>query len=178
MGVSVRLLEDRAEMSRGRRSSRCSEQEFIEAVQQSVSIREVLRRLSLTPAGANYKFVHAWIARLSLDSSHLLGQAYLRGKSHSWTLRIPLDAILIENSAYQSTSRLKSRLLREGILKYECYDCGLTEWRGGRLALVLDHINGVNTDQRRENLRLLCPNCHSQTPTFAGRNKGKRTAAG
>jgi hypothetical protein len=66
---------------------------------------------------------------------------------------------------------VKRRVLREGILKNVCAECGLAPvWRGKPLVLVLDHINGVKGDHRVENLRLLCPNCNSQTPTFSGRN--------
>lgn len=66
-----------------------------------------------------------------------------------------------------------SHILREGLLEAKCYEegCGLTEWRGKPISLQLDHINGDNFDHRIENLRLLCPNCHSQTETFAGKNK-------
>lgn len=52
-----------------------------------------------------------------------------------------------------------------------CSECGIEDWFGKPLVLELDHINGINTDNRLENLRLLCPNCHSQTHTFRGRNK-------
>jgi 5-methylcytosine-specific restriction endonuclease McrA len=85
-----------------------------------------------------------------------------------------LEAILVANSSYTNLKRLKNRLLRRGLIAYRCHECGLTEWRGRALALVLDHVNGLNDDHRLENLRLLCPNCHSQTPTFAGRNVGRR----
>lgn len=64
----------------------------------------------------------------------------------------------------------KAKLLREAYLQRECFECGIAEWRGEPLAIQIDHINGVKTDWRIENLRMLCPNCHSQTPTFSGRN--------
>ena len=88
---------------------------------------------------------------------------------------IPLSEILVENSTYTNIARLKVRLLREGLLAAKCYgeDCGLTEWKGKPISLQLDHINGDKLDHRIENLRLLCPNCHSQTDSFAGKNKRK-----
>lgn len=83
----------------------------------------------------------------------------------------PLELILIANSTYTNTWRLKKRLINAGILKDECLDCGIgTEWNGKILSLQLDHINGINSDNRLENLRILCPNCHSQTDTYAGSN--------
>jgi hypothetical protein len=217
---------------RYRPRSRCPEEEFVRAVAENTTIADVLRRLGLDPSGSNYKFVHHWvrrlsldtshwrgqtewpsdeefaqavaesssaaqvarrfglkyngtshrylrmaIERLSLDTSHWLGQAHLRGKTHNWTDRIPLAEILVENSTYGSTSRLKLRLIQAGMLKPCCQMCGISDWHGKPLALVLDHVNGIFDDNRIENIRLLCPNCHSQTPTFAGRNKGRRARA-
>jgi hypothetical protein len=83
-----------------------------------------------------------------------------------------LDEILVEQSTYTNLHSLKRRLVAEGVLEYRCSEWGLSEWRGERLALELDHRNGVNSDNRRENIRLLCPNCHPLTPTYRGRNKG------
>ena len=62
--------------------------------------------------------------------------------------------------------------MKSGILKNKCSICGLDgKWNDKKLIMVLDHINGINNDNRKENLRMLCPNCNSQQPTFAGRNK-------
>jgi predicted RNA-binding Zn-ribbon protein involved in translation (DUF1610 family) len=66
-------------------------------------------------------------------------------------------------------SKLKQKLLSTGT-KYECVECGISEWRGKLLSLHLDHINGINNDDREDNLRLLCPNCHSLTETYCGKN--------
>jgi hypothetical protein len=83
--------------------------------------------------------------------------------------RIPFSEMLVENST-AGRHNLKSRLLNAGMLKNKCYICGISEWLEKPLALDLDHINGINNDNRLENLRLLCPNCHSQTHTYRGRN--------
>jgi DNA-directed RNA polymerase subunit RPC12/RpoP len=83
--------------------------------------------------------------------------------------KIPLDDI-ITNKVKFSTMQLKKRLVYENILEYKCVKCGNEgEWMGETISLELDHINGDNNDNRIENLRIMCPNCHSQTPTF--RNK-------
>ncbi len=68
-------------------------------------------------------------------------------------------------------ANIKRRLLAAGLLEERCGECGLSEWRGKRLVIQIDHINGICTDNRLENLRMLCPNCHSQTETFGARNK-------
>jgi Zn finger protein HypA/HybF involved in hydrogenase expression len=83
-----------------------------------------------------------------------------------------LSKVLVENSKYTSFQRLKARLIAEGLLKQECAVCKMNPvWMGKTLILAMDHVNGVKNDLRIENLRLLCPNCHSQTDTFAGRNR-------
>ncbi|MBV9285111.1 MAG: HNH endonuclease [Acidimicrobiia bacterium] len=85
----------------------------------------------------------------------------------------PLERILVENSPYTGSSKLKARLLREGLLEPRCDECGLTEWNGRPAPLELDHRNGDRRDNRLTNLRLLCPNCHAQTPTYRGKNIGR-----
>jgi len=87
--------------------------------------------------------------------------------------KIPLEEILVADSTYQNVPRLKERLLKEGVLVYECELCGNNGiWNDFPMTLQLDHINGKSNDHRRCNIRLLCPNCHSQTITYAGNNVG------
>lgn len=72
---------------------------------------------------------------------------------------------------------MKERLLRSGVKTGACEVCGLREWHGRPLSLALHHVNGDGLDNRLENLQLLCPNCHSQTVNFAGRNRRAARAA-
>ena len=74
-------------------------------------------------------------------------------------------------SAHATRASVRKTIIREKLIPYECSKCGINEWNGKMLSLHLDHINGVNNDHRLENLRFLCPNCHSQTETYTGRNK-------
>lgn len=150
--------------------TRYTNEEFINAVKHSYSISQVLKKLNLSPTGSNYKGFKLRAKKLNVDISHFTGQSHLKGKRHNWAKKIPLEEILVKNSSYQSRECLKNRLIKEGMLEYKCYECGLTNWRNKPISLQLEHKNGNNTDNRRENLTLLCPNCHSQTITFAGKN--------
>jgi 5-methylcytosine-specific restriction endonuclease McrA len=79
----------------------------------------------------------------------------------------PFEVVLISKSSRWAK---KAKLIREGLLENRCSECGISHWRGKPLAIQIDHINGRGDDWRLENLRMLCPNCHSQTETFGGRN--------
>ena len=83
-----------------------------------------------------------------------------------------LEQILAEQSTFKDLTRLKRRLIKEGLLELRCYKCNNSgNWMGEPLTLQLEHKNGNNKDHRLENLELLCPNCHSQTPTWGGKNR-------
>lgn len=156
---------------------RWNDSQLIEAVVKAQSIADVLRSLGLVAAGGNYKSIWSSVKRLNLDTTHWLGQrvGLQHGKFHS--PKRSYDDILVENSTYTSTFALGKRLVKDGILAKECAICGISAWLGEPLSLHLDHKNGKSRDHRRENLRLLCPNCHSQTPTYCGKNIGKTRLA-
>jgi 5-methylcytosine-specific restriction endonuclease McrA len=101
----------------------------------------------------------------SMNSWH---KARLKGKVHARRARLlTIDELAVKRS---NRGGIKSRLIRNGTLPYVCAICGISDWQGKPLTLQIDHINGKRLDYRIENLRLLCPNCHSQTETFGGRN--------
>lgn len=154
-----------------------TDQQFIDAVKNNLSIAGVLKELGLAEAGGSYKLFHARVKKLNISTTHFTGQAHLKDKHHSWNYKIPTEQILIENSAYTASSTLRKRLIKEELLSDKCSICFITEWCGEKLSLHLDHINGNNTDNRIDNLRLLCPNCHSLTSTYCGKNKGKGGSA-
>lgn len=146
-----------------------SDIEFKTIVQNANSYSDCLRALGLgTKGGSSTDILKQRIQKLQCSTSH-----FGTDKKVAPNVKYSLDEILIENSTYTNTSRLKERLVKEGRLKYECAKCGITNWIGKPLSLHLDHINGKNNDHRIENLRFLCPNCHSQTETYAGKNKTK-----
>jgi hypothetical protein len=84
--------------------------------------------------------------------------------------KIELHEILAGNYPQYQTFKLKKRLLKENILENKCSCCGITKWNEKEIALHLDHIDGNNHNHKLDNLRLLCPNCHSQTDTWCGKN--------
>lgn len=129
--------------------------------------------LGLRAAGGNYKALHQACARLEIEAPVWTG-----GPPDGRCYRSAPDHIVFcENSTYHNRSQIKSRLVASGIPN-QCAECALeSEWNGRPLTLQLDHINGVFNDNRPENLRILCPNCHSQTDTFAGRSARLRPVA-
>ena len=145
-----------------------SDEQFIQIVQESNSYSDCLRALGLgTRGGSSTDILKRRIAELNCSTEHFGKQL------QSVSAKYSLEEILVENSSYANISRLKQRLINEGKMEYKCQKCGISEWLGNPLTLQLDHINGVNNDHRLTNLRFLCPNCHSQTDTYAGKNMGR-----
>lgn len=142
-----------------------TDEEFCNIVAEANSYSDCLRSLGLsTSGGSSTDVLKRRIRELSCDISHF---------GNKTNARYPLEDILVEHSSYANISRLKIRLIREGYLDYKCACCGIDSWLGKPFSLHLDHINGINDDHRIENLRFLCPNCHSQTDTYSGKNKSK-----
>lgn len=84
--------------------------------------------------------------------------------------KLPNEEVFVKDSTYPR-HRLKERVIKEEILEYKCVSCGNKGVHNNNpLVLQLDHINGVNNDHRLENLRFLCPNCHTQQDTYAAKN--------
>jgi len=147
-----------------------TENQLREAVKISRSVRQVLSHLGLKEAGGNYFQIKKYLGLYKIDRSHFTGPTWNKGLKYIGKPRIPLEKILVKNSNYQSY-KLKKRLFDLKLKFPQCEECG---WKktaeNGRLPLELDHIDGNVHDNRLENLRILCPNCHSLKPTHRGRN--------
>jgi hypothetical protein len=143
---------------------RYSEQELRKVVAGATSLSQVLRHFGLRPAGGNHRLLRGWLEKWGISTEHFTLQWDPPPRE-----RIPLPAILVEGSTY-SRGHLKRRLYEEGVKERRCELCGQGEkWHGVRMALILDHVNGVPNDNRIENLRIVCPNCAATLETHCGR---------
>lgn len=143
-------------------------------VKQSLGIRDLCRKLNIIPAGGNYKTLNSKIKKWGIDTSHFTGSAWNVGERYKpFGKKRKLEEILVENSSHVNSSSLRKRLLSEGIKENKCECCNLTMWLDKPIKLELHHSNGNNSDHRIENIELLCPNCHSYTDNYRGKNINK-----
>jgi Zn finger protein HypA/HybF involved in hydrogenase expression/predicted nucleic acid-binding Zn ribbon protein len=139
----------------------------------SSSIAEVIEKIGLDPYNGNHKTLNQRIKEENFDLSKLENNRTIKNKQIGIKNRFPLNNILTENSNY-NRSQLKKRLVEDNLLEYKCSSCGIIDvWNNKPISLQLDHINGINNDNRLKNLRFLCPNCHSQTETYCGKHRKK-----
>ncbi len=152
-----------------------TDNQLVEAVRQSTSYRGVLIKLGLVPAGGNYEQLKQTISRLNLPMDHFTGKGWNVGPRYRQIMQAtPIEQLLVANGSMQSFS-LKKRLFGAGLKTAECELCGWAQRSvDGRIPVELDHINGDRHDNRIENLRVLCPNCHSLQLTHRGKNKKVR----
>ncbi|MGD6752475.1 HNH endonuclease [Streptomyces sp. BH105] len=137
------------------------------AVAESLSIRDVVRHLGINNVGGNQAHIARRIAALGIDTSHFTTPKPKpsRHRTNLLTLRAPNDGRV-------HGVRLRRELVRLGVPE-QCAACGRSEWQGRPISLEVDHLSGEWWDNRPENLRLLCPNCHSVTDTYRGRKRRK-----
>jgi hypothetical protein len=160
-----------------RRWTSWSDEQLRNAVSSSTNYSAAIRKLGLIPEGGNYRQVKRRVRELALDTSHFASAiTFLVGGGRK---AAPISELLVAGSE-QSSHGLKKRLFAEGLKFPACEICGWAARRpsDGVIPVELDHINGDNLDNRIENLRILCPNCHSLQTTHRGLNKKRATRAG
>lgn len=144
-----------------------TKEEIQELLDTCDSYSEVMRRLGLNPRNGSVKTLHARIKKENLDCSNVEKRKWTKQFSRT----IPNELVFVENS---TTSRhiVKKKIIKSNLIPYVCSGCGNKgKYNNKPLSLQLDHKNGIGNDNRLENLRFLCPNCHSQTETYAGKKK-------
>jgi transposase-like protein len=149
------------------RRSPFSEEAARAAIAAATCWAEALRILGYVPRGHNHRTLQRWAREWAISTDHFDANAARGVANHG--RRRPLEEILVENSRY-SRDQLKRRLFEAGLKPRGCEMCGQGEtWRGQRMSLVLDHVNGDSSDNRLENLRIVCPNCAATLDTHCGR---------
>ena len=146
--------------------SKYTKEELEDSVRKNTSLSDVMRSFGLIPRGSNYHRFKAMLKHFNIDTSHFRKKGNAAAFIHH-TKETFIRDVLVLNGKHWGSYGIKKKLLEYGLLENSCALCGQgTTWNGRELRLQLDHINGDHRDNRLGNLRILCPNCHSQTDTF------------
>lgn len=145
---------------------------YIKLIKESSSYREVCFKANISVTTGNYDTLKKIVRENNIDISHFKRSYEPIGKKREKIL----TEDVINNKAYISASRLKDRLIAEGIKEHRCEnpECNLSEWHGSPIPLQLHHIDGNKLNNKIENIMLLCPNCHSLTDNWCGKNQKKK----
>ena len=143
-----------------------TQQEFENAVRNSTSIRQALQLLNVVPAGGNYQTFKKTVKKWNVDISHFEDKT-AKIKSYKHPIRPITD--YLDNKQTTTSHRLRKRLIKDGLFEEKCCVCNLTQWNGKPIPLELEHVDGNHENNSLENLQILCPNCHAQTPTHRRR---------
>ena len=139
-----------------------------QAVAENKSVAGVLRQLGLRPIGGNYRTINRIVSKNEIDTSHFTGQGWNTELKFKPNKGISDQDLFVIDSPYKCSWRLREHYKKTTEKNY-CEKCGLDTWQGQPIPLEIHHINGNNTDNRLENLILLCPNCHALTNNYRGR---------
>ena len=145
-----------------------TDEELQNLINESTSVCEILKKMGISHKGSNHTKLSSYLKNSNLDTSPLVGRRNKKQKSKGTKLKLLSEHLKKGTTA--NSNYLKKRLFAEGIKEYKCEKCNISEWCGMDIVLELHHINGDHTDNRLENLIILCPNCHSQTSNFRGKN--------
>lgn len=148
-------------------------EQFIEAVKTSNTYKQVCEKLGLANYGANSKTIKKYIISLKLNTDHFLTREEMNKIARKNIIHLTKEELFSVNSV--DRKHIKKYIIKYNLIPYKCFICDLTSWRDKILSLHLDHINGINNDNNLQNLRFLCPNCHSLTETYCGKQLRKTT---
>lgn len=151
--------------------SEYTKEELNYLISNSISLSEVLRKMNRKTNHGNFRTLKRYCFKHNINLSNILNNRDKYKNSGGTTKKIPINEILVSGSTYANTSNLKHRLYCENLKQPICELCGQNEiWKGKKMSLILDHINGVHNDNRIENLQIVCPNCNATLPTHGGKN--------
>jgi hypothetical protein len=150
-----------------------TDQDIVRVCKTAFSKSDMIRLLghpSKCAQGYYSRLLREDLARMSMDTSHFRRKPSEENRKYADTFTYKEGDFGVDRAT------IKKRMIAAGVPAH-CSECGIENWQNKKLVLHLDHINGVNNDNRFDNLRLLCPNCHSQTPTYCGGNTSKARSA-
>ena len=142
-----------------------NDREIIKACEEEITMARAASKV-----GLHYNTFIRHAKRLGVYKPNQSGKGVPKPKT---TGKIPIDEILAGNHPHYQTNKLRKRLISEGMKELRCEVCNVTEWNGKQLSFELDHIDGDRCNHLLDNLRIICPNCHSQTNTYRGKNVKK-----
>jgi 5-methylcytosine-specific restriction endonuclease McrA len=149
-----------------------NKEELIEIVKNSMSYANVCKKIGISSVGGNFNKIKKYIKLYEINIDHFTGQGWNTGDRYKFFGKlIPLDKILQGEHPTFSTTHLRERLIKEGLKEEKCEICKIINWNNKKISFHLDHIDGDNTNHKLDNLRILCPNCHSQTDTYGNKRK-------
>ena len=149
-------------------SFKWKEEKIRKIVNESLNISQCLKKMNLSIRPGNYSTFYKYVENYDIDVSHF--EPYNLNLINNFQ-KTPIEKILVKDSTF-STTHLKKRLYKEGLKERVCEICGQDEnWKGVKISLILDHINGMNNDHRLENLRIVCPNCNAGLKTHCVGNR-------
>jgi hypothetical protein len=161
--TTIRYWVDKYELKAKEHYDKWSLEQLKPLIENSNSKAEILEKMGISLSAGNYRTLKRYFEKYGMDNDMFVGNPKRNANKQKYSD----SEIFCENSQYNS-AHLKGRVLKSGLIEYKCVGCGNEgEWNGEKLVLQIDHINGVNTDNRIDNLRFMCPNCHSQTSTFS-----------
>ena len=154
------------------RAYKYDEESLIKIVEKCKSKSECIKELGMKPNPGNYDTLNRYLKKYNISILHFNNSTKYLNEYIKNFVKINMSEILVVNSSYTNRTKLKERLYKEGYKERKCELCGQSEiWKGKKMSLILDHINGINDDNRIENLRIVCPNCNSTLDTHCRGSK-------